>query len=120
MITETPVDEVPNFCTLDSGEKNVQWWPDTSNWLLERGWVGILILQEAWEKNLACVYAAKASGTPIIVSGKSPRFDCDHCVVMAGDRFFDPHPDDANIVGEIKEAVIIFKKPSTKERDCHE
>ena len=104
MITGIPLEEIPNFCA----HKNKGWWGDAARWLLTRGWIGIYIDGDAWNKNLVCLYAVYKSGIPIIVGGKSPRFDCGHAVVFKDRKQYDPHPDDLGIDDSFQDAMILF------------
>lgn len=95
-ILELPIDEVPNF-----GIKKT-WFPDTWNWLLERGYASLYFGPGDARHVPYCYH---------IVSGRSPRGDWGHAVVALGEKLVhDPHPDRTFLRGAVEDAWVIVPR----------
>lgn len=96
-ITGIPISEIPNFCV----EYKSYWWEETLKWLEARGLTGIhqtIFHRKDWSYDGYW-----------LASGKSPRADCDHCVVFKGNKMVhDPHPSNDGIEGKPLYATIII------------
>jgi len=79
------IDEVPNFC----GDDLKNWPENMQHWLGQRGFSNVTVVFGEDPKGEWMVHLGYS-----IVTGKSPRFDCLHCVVFYGPKMVhDPHPD---------------------------
>lgn len=88
--------EVPHF-----GDANL-FPPDASRsaeagWLCSRGY-GYVQVPVFGEWGLDYIKTL-VGGVPVIVSGRSPRGDWNHDVVLFDGQIFDPHPDDLGLAG---------------------
>lgn len=70
-------------------------------WLRSRGlsYVQIPVFGEWGMSFVMAQLANTAHDTPVIVSGKSPRGDWNHDIVVYGGDTFDPHPDRTGLEG---------------------
>ena len=92
------VEMVPNFC----GDFAPDWFEKTQEWLRERGLycVEISLCQEHQ-------FVIPLPPVHVIITGKSPRGDFNHCIVGRVDggeivNAHDPHPDGTFLDGEPK------------------
>ncbi len=86
-ILELPLEEVPNFCALDT------WFKDFEKWLNDRG-LTRLYIQYPTKETLRW----STGKSHYISTGKSPRGDWLHCTVWCNNEMVhDPHPDDTGI-----------------------
>ena len=84
-------------------------------WNKLRAW-----LWKEWSLDLVIIYRRRIlSGAPIIVGGKSPRFDpAGHAVIMqAGELLHDPHPSGSGLDGEPEEYYLLV--PMAPWRDIY-
>lgn len=101
-----PLEEVPNFCLKDS------WLADSIEWLHERGWGVAYVYDRASRTSKLSDATAIWSSLPVILTGKSPRGDFNHCAIYHEDKLLhDPHPDDKGVLAPIQDAVLIFPLP---------
>jgi len=105
MITDIPIEDVPIIVWNDE-----QWWPNVCEFLKSKGWASGIIKQTAFDQSIASVYALVDMHIPLIVTGKSPRYDCNHCVVQVGDKVYDPHESNSGVLEPYED--IIFLIPS--------
>ena len=89
-LLDLPRDEVPNFMLAGPGE---EWWMELQRWLGNRG------LQCAVTK----VEVRRPETGYWIGSGRSPRGNYHHAVIMLGDDIaHDPHPSRDGLDGPVK------------------
>jgi hypothetical protein len=107
----TPLAEVPNFCLSES------WLGDSIDWLRERGWGATFIYHQKPDHN-APVDCLLWSSLPLIATGRSPRGEWNHCVVVdsAGKLVHDPHPDNTGILTAPRDYLILFPLPTEEPR----
>lgn len=124
-LLDLPVSEVPNFC--GSPERNPAWYSDTDHWLQQRGLriVGITFP----ENNIAMppekqIGMTLEVGAYLIVTGKSPRGDFYHSIVVEymGDNEWgiacDPHPSGAGLDGPWVSCDMIVVSSRQKGNDA--
>jgi hypothetical protein len=84
VLTGIQLEMIPNFCTEDL------WFANSVSWLHTRGF-SVVYLEGS----------PAYTSFPYIATGKSPRGDFYHSVIMnAGALLHDPHPDGTGIIGE--------------------
>lgn len=96
--TEEQRDEL-NALILDNVN---DWWNVTHRYVAEHTeWDGIALLPEG-DPMVEGLY---------IVSGRSPRFDFEHCVIAteSDEIFWDPHPSGDGLVGPIIDRIALLR-----------
>lgn len=94
-ILDLPYESVPHFAEF--GEA---WWDRTMEWANSNGYTAYCYLPEGLKL---------VEGTLAIGTGKSPRGDWNHCVIIDHNlnTVFDPHPDDTGIETLIDVIVLV-------------
>lgn len=96
-ILELPIEAIPEFEDM----KKSEWWDELKSWLKIRGMYIINFDGENIQ------FLLDNFDMYFIVSGTSPRGDCNHSVIYKGNKMVhDPHPS-GNGVTEIKEVDVI-------------
>lgn len=110
MITHIPLEDIPNFASYT--EANGNWWKDICDWLIPKGWGGVMITENAMQENQADFYGARILGVPFILTGKSPGGDWNHCVVQWEEdgetKQLDPHPRNKGVLKPIADVILLI------------
>lgn len=91
MVTAIHLRKIPNFCAQEKG-----WWSDCQQWLLARGWAGIMVTRRAAAEEQVCLHAAQ-NNIPIILGGLAAGGITRHAVVQFDGKILDPSPSQAGL-----------------------
>ena len=110
-VLDLPLSEVPNFCGVPP--YNPDWFTQTDAWLQKRGLRCVSFEMKAQDGNTP-VNISCPNGAPLLCTGKSPRGDWLHVVVMTvkGEEFAllnDPHPSGIGLDGPFTDVALIVK-----------
>ena len=98
-LMELPLEEVPHFVSLPQDE----WWDAVEGFFRDRG---LLIV---WNPIAQNVGGWLPLGIDIMVTGKSPRGDWNHVVIMRDwELVHDPHPSGDGLDGAPNGAYYLF------------
>lgn len=110
MITGIPLEQIPNFASYTNPNAG-NWWKDICDWLVPHGWGGIMITNEAMDKNIADCYGFRQVGMPFILTGKSHGGDWNHSVVQwdteEGTVELDPSPSRKGVKEPLVDIIIL-------------
>lgn len=111
MVLDMSQEDIPNF----GDEKlfpNEEWRHAERDWLQQSGYAYVQIpIYGPWGFDWVLNTLAAYGDAPVIVSGKSPRGEWNHDVVVFRGKIFDPHPDDTGLVGPCIDSTANAEDP---------
>ena len=112
-----PIADVPHFVRdypQQEGDETARWFAETCRWLSEH--YGVTVLFYDQPRAVRAEYRTEVSAfMHIVIDGKSPRFDLNHCVVgdaVTGEIVHDPHPDRTGL-REVTGAFVLVRAETT-------